>query len=59
MQLELYFKILTILVGCTGIEPVTSCMSSMHSKPTELTSPLPDESFRVVLKDGWLNCGMR
>ena len=23
-------------VGDTGLEPVTSCMSSKHSKPTEL-----------------------
>ncbi len=23
-------------VGVTGLEPVTSCMSSKHSKPTEL-----------------------
>ena len=28
------------IVGCTGIEPVTSCLSSMRSEPTELT-PLP------------------
>ena len=24
-------------VGCTGIEPVTSCLSSKRSEPTELT----------------------
>ena len=26
-------------VGVTGLEPVTSCMSSKHSKPTELYAP--------------------
>ena len=25
------------VVGCTGIEPVTSCLSSKRSEPTELT----------------------
>ena len=29
-----------IFVGRTGIEPVTSCLSSKRSKPTELTSLL-------------------
>ena len=30
-------RVLLDPVGCTGIEPVTSCLSSMRSEPTELT----------------------
>ncbi len=32
-----------MLVGCTGIEPVTSCLSSMRSEPTELTPRSKDK----------------
>ena len=35
-ELTLFCKPLIFRVGYTGIEPVTSCLSSKRSKPTEL-----------------------
>lgn len=32
------------LVGCTGLEPVTSALSKQRSEPTELTTPV--KNFR-------------
>ena len=34
---------INLFVGRTGIEPVTSCLSSKRSKPTELTSRFASE----------------
>jgi hypothetical protein len=36
-----------MVVGCTGIEPVTSCLSSMRSEPTELTPRFPFGETKV------------
>lgn len=36
-------------VGDTGLEPVTSCMSSKHSKPTELIA-LELSEFLIITK---------
>ena len=33
-------------VGCTGIEPVTSCLSSKRSEPTELTPLWADKVIK-------------
>jgi hypothetical protein len=40
-------------VGCTGIEPVTSCLSSKRSEPTELTPLLGSEvnKNRIIEQD--------
>lgn len=34
-------------VGCTGFEPVTSCLSSKRSEPAELTPRKGSVSVRV------------
>ena len=38
-----------IRVICTGFEPVTSCLSSKRSKPTELTDRLSKERCKNTL----------
>ena len=38
-------------VGCTGIEPVTSCLSSKRSKPTELTPLIPFGKAKVIIQE--------
>ena len=34
-------------VGRTGFEPVTSCLSSMRSKPTELTTQSQGKNIKL------------
>ena len=42
-------KLFIAAVGCTGIEPVTSCLSSMRSEPTELTPLIPFGETKVII----------
>ena len=50
------FQAKKILVGPTGFEPVTSCLSSMRSKPTELR---PQKGYKAKLLDLKLKEGVR